>query len=109
MEIFLNSIQQIAIGQYTKLQQPMSQLVKIMVQDGANRKKLLGGIIATSVFVFWILVDFYIFPFLGLSSYTLYEVLAYGSWIVIILICFGILSWSGWFPMRQNESSDSVE
>ncbi len=79
-----------------------------MLQDSANRKKLLGGIIATSVFVFWILVDIYIFPLFGLSSYTLYEVLAYGSWTIIIIICFGILAWSGWFPMR-NQSSEPDE
>ncbi|MBE0527471.1 hypothetical protein E4H12_00990 [Candidatus Thorarchaeota archaeon] len=82
-----------------------------MSQGGAYRKKLLGGIIATSVFVFWILVDLYIFPLLNLSSYTLYEVVAYGLWIIIIFVCFGILSWAGWFPMRhqsseRNESPD---
>jgi len=75
-----------------------------MLQDSATRKKLLGAILATFIFVLWIFVDIYIFPLFGLTSYTLYEVLAYGSWIIIIFICFGILSWSGWFPMRQNIS-----
>jgi hypothetical protein len=75
-----------------------------MLQDSIKRKKLLGAIIATFIFVLWIFVDIYIFPLFGLTSYTLYEVLAYGSWIIIIFICFGILSWAGWFPMTQDES-----
>ena len=84
-----------------------------MLQDSANRKKLLGGILATFVFVLWIFVDVYIFPLFGLTSYTLYEVLAYGSWIIIILVCFGILAWTGWFPLRdqsseQDESPDLI-
>jgi len=68
-----------------------------MSEDNINRKKLLGVIIATLIFVIWIFVDIYIFPLFGLTSYTLYEVLAYGSWIIIILVCFGILIWAGWF------------
>ncbi|MGY5858723.1 MAG: hypothetical protein RTU63_05085 [Candidatus Thorarchaeota archaeon] len=73
-----------------------------MVQDGAKRKKLLGGIIATLIFVLWIFVDIYIFPLFGLTSYSLYEILAYGSWTLIILICFAILFWAGFFPMRAE-------
>ena len=85
-----------------------------MLQDNDNRKKLLGGVIAASLFVSWILVDLYIFPLFDLTSYSLYEILAYGSWIIITLICFGILAWAGWFPMRHefsegNESLDLVE
>jgi len=82
--------------------------VRIVFQDSANRKRLLGAIIATSVFVFWILVDLYIFPIFGLSSYVLYEVLAYGTWTIITLVCFGILSWAGCFSMRR-ESSEQKE
>jgi len=82
-----------------------------MLQDNTNRKRLLGGIISASIFVFWVLVDFYIFPLLNLSSYSSYEVLAYGSWIIITFICFGVLSWAGWLSMRdesskRNESPD---
>ena len=80
-----------------------------MIQDNAKQKKLLGAILATFIFVLWIFVDIYIFPLFGLTSYALYEVLAYGSWIIIILICFGILSLSGWFPMRQNETPELLE
>jgi hypothetical protein len=78
-----------------------------MLQDNAKRKKLLGGIIAASVFVLWIIVDLYIFPLFGLTSYSLYEILAYGSWTIITLICFGILVWAGWFPMRRQSSDDN--
>jgi uncharacterized membrane protein YdjX (TVP38/TMEM64 family) len=81
--------------------------VRTVFQDSGNRKRLLGAVIASSVFVFWILVDLYIFPIIGLSSYALYEVLAYGSWTIIILVCFGILSWAGCFSLgRQRRESD---
>jgi hypothetical protein len=84
-----------------------------MLQGSANHKKLLGGIVVASIFAFWILVDFYIFPILDLPSYSLYEVLAYGSWIIITFVCFGILSWAGCLSMgdqsrKPNESTNSV-
>ncbi|MFW9794826.1 MAG: hypothetical protein ACFFEE_11015 [Candidatus Thorarchaeota archaeon] len=73
-----------------------------MFQDSANRKRILGAIIASSVFVLWILVDLYIFPIFGLTSYMMYEVLAYGTWTIITLVCFGILSWAGCFSLRRQ-------
>ena len=79
-----------------------------MNQDSTKHKKLLGAIIATTIFVGWIFIDLYIFPLFGLTSYTLYELLAYGSWIIITLLCFGILAWAGWFPMR-DQSTDEIE
>jgi len=83
-----------------------------MLQASTRGKKLLGGIVAVSIFVFWILIDLCMFPILSLS-YSYYELLSYGSWAIISLICFGILFWAGWFPMRdqpskQNESPDLV-
>ena len=87
--------------------------MRIVFQDSANRKKLLGAVVASFIFVIWILVDLFIFPIFGLSSYVLYEVLAYGSWTIITLVCFGIMSWAGCFSLRRqpaerNESKDLV-
>jgi hypothetical protein len=80
-----------------------------MLQDSTNRKRIIGTVIASAVFVIWILVDLYIFPVLGLTSYALYELLAYGSWTIITLLCFGILSWAGCFSLRsQNVDSSEV-
>ncbi|MHA1951181.1 MAG: hypothetical protein ACXAAO_13805 [Candidatus Thorarchaeota archaeon] len=82
-----------------------------MFQDSANRKKIIGAIISTSLFVFWILVDLYIFPIFGLTSYILYEVLAYGSWTIIALVCFGILAWAGCFSLgrKSSERNESID
>ena len=79
-----------------------------MVEDSAIRKRIIGAVIASAVFVIWVLVDIYIFPLFGLTSYILYEVLAYGSWTIITLVCFAILSWAGCFSMRR-QSTDSTE
>ncbi|MFX1482289.1 MAG: hypothetical protein ACFFCP_03780 [Promethearchaeota archaeon] len=76
-----------------------------MFHDSANRKRLVGAILASSLFVLWILVDLYIFPLIGLSSYPLYEVFAYGTWAVITIVCFAILSWAGCFSLRQRSDS----
>ena len=67
-----------------------------MSQNSVKRKKIVGAILAAALFIAWIFVDMYIFPLFGITSYTLYEVVAYGSWIIITLICFGILVWAGW-------------
>ncbi len=81
-----------------------------MFQEGTTRKRIIGTVIASSVFLFWILVDLYVFPIFGLTSYLLYEILAYGSWTIITLVCFGILSWAGCFSLRrQSEETNSTE
>ena len=80
-----------------------------MLQESTNRKRVIGAVIASIVFVVWVLVDLYIFPLFGLTSYVLYEVLAYGSWTVITLVCFAILSWAGCFSLgRQTEDSTKI-
>ncbi|MFW9869000.1 MAG: hypothetical protein ACFFFO_05660 [Candidatus Thorarchaeota archaeon] len=81
-----------------------------MLQESTIRKKIIGSVVASSVFIIWILVDFYIFPVFGLTSYVLYEVLAYGSWTIITLVCFAILSWAGCFSLRRHtEESGSID
>ncbi|MFW9925959.1 MAG: hypothetical protein ACFFDM_04235 [Candidatus Thorarchaeota archaeon] len=82
-----------------------------MLQENANRKRIIGAVVAIIIFVTWILVDLYIFPVFGLSSYVLYEVLAYGSWTVITLVCFAIMSWAGCFSLRRpsKEKTNSTD
>jgi len=75
-----------------------------MTQDNIKRKKIIGAILATALFVAWIFIDIYIFPLFGITSYTLYEVVAYGSWTIITVICFGILIWAGWFSMLRDSA-----
>ena len=80
-----------------------------MFQEGTTRKRIIGTVIASSVFLFWILVDLYVFPIFGLTSYLLYEILAYGSWTVITLVCFGILSWAGCFSLRRQTEDAATQ
>lgn len=75
-----------------------------MLQDSVKRKKIIGAILATAVFVAWIFIDIYVFPLFGITSYTLYEVIAYGSWTIITIVCFAILIWSGWFSMHRESA-----
>jgi len=75
-----------------------------MSEDRVKQKKIVGAILAAAVFVAWIFIDLYVFPLFGITSYTLYEVIAYGSWTIITLICFGILIWAGWFSMLRESA-----
>ena len=81
-----------------------------MSQDNDNRRRIIGTVAAVSLFIAWILLDLYVFPLIGLLiNYPFYELVTYGSWAVIALVCFLLLSWAGWFPMRRHEiQSDST-
>ncbi|MHA1964744.1 MAG: hypothetical protein ACXACG_12645 [Candidatus Thorarchaeota archaeon] len=81
-----------------------------MSQDIGNRRRIIGTVAAVSLFIAWIVIDLYVFPLIGIATnYPLYELVTYGSWAVIALVCFLLLSWAGWFPMRQHEiTSDST-
>lgn len=77
-----------------------------MGQDTGNRRRIIGTVAATVLFVGWIIIDLYVFPLIGIATnYPLYELVTYGSWAVIALVCFLLLSWAGWFPMRNRDSS----
>ncbi len=81
-----------------------------MSQDNDNRRRIIGTVAAVIVFLAWILLDLYVFPLIGLPiNYPLYELVTYGSWAVIALVCFFLLYWAGWFPMKKHEiPSDST-
>ena len=75
-----------------------------MSPDHGNRRRIIGTIASASLFVAWILIDLYVFPLIGITTnYNLYELVTYGSWAVIALLCFLLLSWAGWFPMKSRE------
>ena len=68
-----------------------------------NTRKVAGIIGATAIFLLWILVDMIYFPpLLGSISYPMYELIVYGSWIVVILIVLFVLSMSGAIPTPKN-------
>lgn len=75
-----------------------------MSPDNENRRRIIGTVAAVSLFIAWIIIDLYIFPLIGIATnYPLYELVTYGSWAIIALFCFLLLSWAGWFPMRRQE------
>jgi hypothetical protein len=76
-----------------------------MDQNNENRRRIIGTVASVSLFIVWILIDLYVFPLMGISTnYNLYELVTYGSWAIIALLCFLLLYWAGWFPMRTHDS-----
>ena len=75
-----------------------------MNPDNEKRRKIIGTAASISLFVSWIFIDLSVFPLMGITeNYQLYELVTYGSWAVIALVCFLLLSWAGWFPMGRRE------
>ncbi len=74
----------------------------------SNRSRQMGGIVISAVlFVVWIFVDMYIFPSIGGSlGYPVFEIVAYGSWFVLLLIILGILSVTDAIPSRSKEQEN---
>jgi hypothetical protein len=81
-----------------------------MSPDDRHRRKIIGTVASVALFLAWIAIDLYVFPLIGIATnYPLYELVTYGSWAIIALVCFLLLSWAGWFPMRRDEIlSDST-
>ncbi|MFX1578510.1 MAG: hypothetical protein ACFFBJ_02600 [Promethearchaeota archaeon] len=74
--------------------------------ENEKQRRIIGTVASFSLFIVWILIDLYVFPLIGISAnYNLYELITYGSWAIIALVCFLLLSWAGWFPMRSREIS----
>ncbi|MFW9839100.1 MAG: hypothetical protein ACFFE7_16410 [Candidatus Thorarchaeota archaeon] len=79
-----------------------------MSQDNENRRRIIGTVSSIGLFISWILIDLYIFPLIGITeNYPTYELVTYGSWALIALVCFLLLSWAGWFPMRKIDETSS--
>jgi len=63
-----------------------------MSLDNGNRRRITGTIAAVFLFVAWIVIDLYVFPLIGIATnYPLYELVTYGSWAIIALLCFLLL------------------
>jgi len=72
--------------------------------ENTKKRKIAGVSIAIIIFVSWIFVDMLFFPLIGAAtSYTFYEIVAYGSWIVVILVVFAFISWSGVIPTKEQK------
>jgi len=66
--------------------------------------RLAGVVVAIALFIIWILVDMTYFPSITENlGYPVFELVAYGSWFVVILIILVILSITGNIPTRQRE------
>lgn len=71
---------------------------------------MIGVLAAISIFIVWIFVDLLLFPLIGIDlNYPLYEIVAYGSWFIITLIIFVILSWARAIPTRYRETEPSID
>lgn len=72
--------------------------------ESTTRRKIIGVSIAIIIFVSWIFIDMIFFPLIGAAtSYTFYEIVAYGSWFVVIFVIFAFISWSGVIPTKEQK------
>ncbi|MFW9933466.1 MAG: hypothetical protein ACFFDR_12515 [Candidatus Thorarchaeota archaeon] len=70
-----------------------------------NSTRIIGIVLSIVLFTVWIFVDMIFFPSVGETlGYPVFELVAYGSWFVIILIILVILSMTGNIPTRQSGS-----
>ena len=75
-----------------------------MSSEPSKSKKIMGIVLAIAIFVVWIFVDMFTFPSIAVSlGYPVFELVAYGSWFVILILMLVILSVSGAIPGRSSE------
>ena len=75
-----------------------------MASDSNRLRQILGIVISAILFIVWILVDMYIFPGIGGSlGYPIFEIVAYGSWFILLLLILVILSVTDAIPGRSRE------
>jgi len=74
-----------------------------MSSESNRSRQILGIIISAVLFIVWIFVDMYIFPGIGESlGYPAFEIVAYGSWFVVLLFILVILSITDAIPGRSR-------
>ena len=74
-----------------------------MSSEPKKAKQILGIVLSVTVFIVWILVDMYLFPGIGESlGYPVFELVAYGSWFIILLVMLVILSVTDAIPGRSR-------
>ena len=72
--------------------------------ENTTKRKIIGISVAIFIFVSWIFIDMILFPMMGAAtSYPFYEIVAYGSWFVVILVILLIVSWFGLIPTRHQK------
>ncbi|MHA1908021.1 MAG: hypothetical protein ACW98Y_12045 [Candidatus Thorarchaeota archaeon] len=75
-----------------------------MSSESSKTRKILGIVVAIAIFVAWIFVDMYTFPSIaGSLGYPVFELVAYGSWFVVLLVMLAVLSVTGAIPGRSSE------
>ncbi|UCE09125.1 MAG: hypothetical protein JSW61_09075 [Candidatus Thorarchaeota archaeon] len=76
-----------------------------MSDQGTLSKKPIGTILSVAIFIVWVFVDLYWFlPLRPVIEYPVFELLAYGSWVVIIIVIFMIISWARLIPERKTST-----
>ena len=78
-----------------------------MSSESSNTRRILGIVIAISIFIIWVIVDMYAFSSITASlGYPMFELVAYGSWFLVILIMFAVLSIFGVIPNRSTKLTE---
>ena len=75
-----------------------------MFSESDNKRKILGIGIVIATFITWIFVDMYAFSSITASlGYPMFELVAYGSWFIVILVMFAVLSLFDVLPSRSTK------
>ncbi len=66
-----------------------------------NKRAVSGIVLSIVIFTIWIVIDIVFFPsIIGSLGYPVFEIVAYGSWFMIMLILLAILSVTRAIPTR---------
>ena len=75
-----------------------------MSLESKKFRKIIGIVSSIVLFVVWLIVDIYTFPLiLDALGYPVFEIVAYGSWFIVLLVILGIFSVTGAIPGRSKE------
>ncbi|MHA1479814.1 MAG: hypothetical protein ACTSQZ_00105 [Candidatus Thorarchaeota archaeon] len=75
-----------------------------MSLESKKSRKIIGIVSSVVLFVVWLIVDIYTFPLImDTMGYPVFEIVAYGSWFIVLLVILGIFSVTGAIPGRSKE------
>ncbi len=75
-----------------------------MSLESKKSRKIIGIVSSVILFFAWITVDMYTFPMIrDTLGYPVFEVVAYGSWFIVLLVILGIFSVTGAIPGGPKE------
>jgi succinate dehydrogenase/fumarate reductase cytochrome b subunit len=70
-------------------------------------KRVTGVVLSAVIFIALTLIDIVYFPGVETSfGYPTYELIAYGSWFVVLLLILGILAVTGNIPERKPREDE---